>query len=153
MGEIALAVAAPRDLPDCSTTACPNTCQCAESKCATEIEACLADASCAKSQGCVDQCACGSLTCIAACATANPTAKGLATLKCLKSSCPSAAFDNATGAMEIALAVAAPRDLPDCSTTACPNTCQCAESKFAIEIEACLADASCAKSQSCVDQC
>merc|ERR1712061_697420 len=34
-------------MPDCSTTACPSKCQCIEANCATQINDCLADVTCA----------------------------------------------------------------------------------------------------------
>merc|ERR550539_845250 len=39
-------------LPDCSATACPSECTCAEAKCTAEINACLGDPTCAAGQRC-----------------------------------------------------------------------------------------------------
>merc|ERR1712066_526755 len=76
-------------LPDCSKTGCPAKCQCGESKCADEINACLADASCAAGQDCVDACPCGSNSCLAACAVKHPSTKGASVLACVEKNCAS----------------------------------------------------------------
>merc|ERR1712217_94714 len=73
---------------DCSTTACPSTCTCAKSKCASEINDCLSDASCASGQSCVDQCKCGDRGCLVGCQLRNPSAKAVGVMKCVMSSCP-----------------------------------------------------------------
>lgn len=76
------------DLPACNKTACVSKCQCGERHCATEIEACLADATCSSSQACVEACPCGSNVCLAKCAVAYPSAAGLSVLTCLTRNCP-----------------------------------------------------------------
>jgi len=75
-------------LPDCSKTACPAKCQCGTQKCPSQIEACLADKSCAAGEECANACPCGSMACLAACAAKHPTAKGFAVLSCVQTACP-----------------------------------------------------------------
>jgi len=133
------AAAAAAALPDCSTTACPAKCQCAEQHCHKEISDCLADTACARGQACAEACPCGDDKCLAGCALKHPTPKGLVTLKCMKANCPSAT----------AAAVA----LPNCSAAACPATCQCAEKRCQKEISDCLSDTACASGQACVGAC
>merc|ERR1711948_108804 len=74
-------------MPDCKTTACPSKCQCIESKCAPQINDCLADATCASGQACADACACGDTACITNCAKKDPSPKALPLLICAKTNC------------------------------------------------------------------
>merc|ERR1712100_489866 len=97
-------------LPDCSKTACPSKCQCAEQKCTKQITDCLGDESCASGQACIDKCACGDRACLLSCAKTIKSAKALPLAFCLERQC---------GATQSA------RALPDCSKTACPSKCQC----------------------------
>merc|ERR1719265_450246 len=71
---------------DCSGAACPSICGCANDKCASAVDACLADSSCASAQSCVLACACGDTACAAACAASAGSA-ATAVLGCLTSSC------------------------------------------------------------------
>ena len=74
-------------LPDCSTTACPAKCTCAEKACTTQLEACLADPICAAEQECADKCPCGSTMCLFGCVAKHASAKGAAALKCVEANC------------------------------------------------------------------
>merc|ERR1711907_393234 len=125
-------------MPDCSQTACPSKCQCAESKCSKQITDCLSDASCAAGQSCIDKCACGDRACLLSCAKSIKSVKALPLAMCLETQCKA---EESVGA------------LPDCSKTACPSKCQCAEQKCTKQITDCLSDASCAVGQSCIDKC
>merc|ERR1711907_123761 len=125
-------------LPDCSKTACPSKCHCAEQKCTKQITDCLSDASCAAGQSCIDKCACGDRACLLSCAKSIKSVKALPLAMCLETQCKA---EESVGA------------LPDCSKTACPSKCQCAEQKCTKQITDCLSDASCAAGQSCIDKC
>merc|ERR1719456_2241208 len=105
-------VRAAMGMPDCSKTACPSTCQCAESKCGDVINDCLADSTCSQGESCADACPCGSDSCLAGCAIKHMSMKGAAVLTCVKKNCPGQSN------------VTAVRAMPDCSKTACPSTCQ-----------------------------
>merc|ERR1712028_181111 len=74
-------------LPDCSATACPSKCQCAEAKCTKQINNCLGDASCAKGKSCIDKCACGDTACVLACAKSIRSFKALPLAACLEKQC------------------------------------------------------------------
>merc|ERR1712025_1182179 len=121
---------------DCSTAACPDQCECSLSKCGSEIDACLADATCAQGQARALACPCSDTACSLKCAAANPSTKALPVANCINSNCASVA----------ASAV-------DCSTAACPDQCECSLSKCASEIDSCLADATCAQGQACALAC
>merc|ERR1712146_651814 len=43
---------------DCSGATCAQVCECANDKCSSQVDACLADSACASAQSCVLQCAC-----------------------------------------------------------------------------------------------
>merc|ERR1740123_1060357 len=129
-------------MPDCGQTACPRVCECTEKSCASEINACLADTACAGSQDCAFKCGCGDIGCLTKCAWQHPSPKAFPLVTCLARNCK-AAIEEAPKA----------RAMPDCSKTACPSTCQCAETSCAAQIDACLADSTCAAGQGCVDQC
>jgi len=76
-------------MPDCGTTACPSTCKCVEDHCASQINDCLSDPTCATGQGCIDACKCGDKACAAGCAANTPSPKGLAILTCAETNgCP-----------------------------------------------------------------
>merc|ERR1719183_1046491 len=128
----------PNALPDCSKAACPSKCQCAEQKCTKQITDCLSDASCASGQSCIDKCACGDKACLLSCAKTIKSPKALPLAMCLETRC---------GAEETVNA------LPDCSKTACPSKCQCAEQKCTKAITDCLSDASCAADRACIEKC
>merc|ERR1711977_499112 len=88
-------------LPDCSKTACPSKCKCAEKKCTKQITDCLSDASCAAGQTCIDKCACGDKACLLGCAKGIKSSKALPLAMCLETKC---------GAVD-----AVSTDMPDCS--------------------------------------
>merc|ERR1712072_1353782 len=96
-------------LPDCSKTACPSKCQCAEQKCTKQITDCLNDASCASGQACINKCACGDRACLLSCAKSIKSVKALPLAMCLETQCK---------------AEESVRALPDCSKAACPSKCQ-----------------------------
>merc|ERR1712043_87248 len=62
---------------DCSTAVCKTDCECANDKCASQIDTCLADATCAQGQDCAFACACGDDACALKCAKDSPSAKAL----------------------------------------------------------------------------
>merc|ERR1711937_1108252 len=72
---------------DCSDDVCPSRCACANDKCSSEIDACLADATCAKGQACAKACACGDTACSLKCVAANPSAKAAPVGKCIQDNC------------------------------------------------------------------
>merc|ERR1711982_46543 len=74
---------------DCSGSACPSACACANDKCGDVIDACLADSACAAGQTCAFACACGDTACTLKCAAANPSSKALPVANCINSQCPS----------------------------------------------------------------
>merc|ERR1711904_493814 len=119
---------------DCSDDVCPSRCACANDKCSSEIDACLADATCAKGQACAKACACGDTACSLKCVAANPSAKAAPVGKCIQDNC-----ESLKGV--------------DCSDDVCPSRCACANDKCSSEIDACLADATCAKGQACAKAC
>merc|ERR1712086_848233 len=80
---------APADLPDCSSTACPAKCTCAEQKCTKEATDCLADGTCGGSQTCAFACKCGDDKCLAGCAIMHPSPLALPLLQCVEKNCPS----------------------------------------------------------------
>merc|ERR1719350_257492 len=122
---------------DCSKSACQTECKCALDKCGSQIDACLADATCAKGQDCALQCACGDKVCQLKCAAQNPSAKALPVATCITKNCASSLKADAV----------------DCSKSACPKDCECALNKCGSQIDACLADATCAKGQDCALAC
>merc|ERR1712217_889802 len=132
-------VAAPQDI-DCSKATCQKDCECAKTNCADSVNACLADATCAKGQSCAFACACGDKACALKCAAANPSPKALPVALCINSKCASD------------MEVAAPEDI-DCSKATCQKDCECAKTNCADGVNACLADVTCAKGQSCAFAC
>merc|ERR1712187_257833 len=122
---------------DCSKAACQTACTCSLDKCADSINACLADATCAKGQSCAEACACGDTACSLNCATQAGSPLALPVATCINSKCAS---------VEAAPAV-------DGSKAACQDACTCSLDKCADSINACLADATCAKGQSCALGC
>jgi len=72
---------------DCSTAACKDQCECSNDKCATELETCLSDATCAKAQDCALACPCSDNACIVKCAAASPSVKALPAAQCINSKC------------------------------------------------------------------
>merc|ERR1712151_1372097 len=100
--------------PDCSKMACPKVCGCTESKCASQVSACLADETCARLQGCVQACKCGDHVCTLGCAMKHPTTKVMPLFQCTKANCWSKADMPAqTSVFEPLAALAAPA-APDC---------------------------------------
>merc|ERR1712014_458118 len=135
-------VAAPEDI-DCSKATCQKDCECAKKNCADSVNACLADATCAKGQSCAFACACGDTACALKCAAANPSPKALPVAQCITKNCASedvSAIRGFTGGV-------------DCSKSACEKECKCSLEKCADSINSCLADATCAKGQSCALGC
>merc|ERR1719458_710486 len=74
---------------DCSKAGCTADCECSNVKCATELDTCLSDATCAKAQDCALACPCDDNACILKCAAANPSVKALPAGKCIISNCGS----------------------------------------------------------------
>merc|ERR1711976_441449 len=72
---------------DCSSATCTDVCQCANSKCSSQVDACLADSACASAQSCVFGCACGDVACAAACAAASGSSLANDVITCLSSNC------------------------------------------------------------------
>merc|ERR1712019_217995 len=121
---------------DCSKATCQEECECSLKSCADPINACLADATCAKGQSCALGCACGDTACSLNCATQAGSPLALPVATCINSKCSS---------LE-STAI-------DCSTAACPEECECSLKQCADPINACLADATCATGQSCAKSC
>merc|ERR1712127_282796 len=85
---------------DCSTSACPAECTCSLDKCADSVNACLADATCAKGQTCALACPCGDASCSLTCASQAGSPLALPVAQCVNSKCVSmeAAVDCSTSA-------------------------------------------------------
>merc|ERR1711908_196612 len=47
---------------DCSGATCSSVCACANDKCSSQVDACLADSTCASAQTCVLGCSCGDVS-------------------------------------------------------------------------------------------
>merc|ERR1712107_939168 len=77
---------------DCSTSACPDSCACSLDQCATEINACLADDTCAAAQSCALACPCNDDACVLKCAASSPSIKALPAANCINSKCSSASL-------------------------------------------------------------
>merc|ERR1712063_74448 len=103
-----------------------------------EVNTCLADAKCAKSQDCAFTCACNDNACMLKCAAKSPSIKALPAAKCINSECSS----SVSSSLDI-----------DCTTSACPDQCNCSLDKCASQIDACLAVPNCATSQDCALAC
>merc|ERR1739844_871555 len=100
-------------MPDCSSTACPSKCQCAEQKCSQQITDCLNDASCAAGQECIEKCACGDTACLLGCAKSIKSPKALPVALCVESQCGGVSLATALGRGSLATG-----GMPDCSSTA-----------------------------------
>jgi len=122
---------------DCSGATCTDVCDCANSKCSSQVDACLADASCSSAETCVFSCACGDVACAATCAATSGSSLANDVITCLSTSCTSQQQPAAV----------------DCSGATCTDVCTCANSKCSSQVDACLADASCASAQTCVLGC
>merc|ERR1712232_1123567 len=72
---------------DCSGATCASVCSCANAKCSSEVDACLADSACASAQTCVLGCACGDVACAATCAASSGSSLANNVISCLSSSC------------------------------------------------------------------
>merc|ERR1712241_1602231 len=120
-------IGAVRSLPDCKTSGCPSECECAEKSRVSEINACLADATCSAGEDCVLQCPCNDMTCYGNCFAAPPSPLALTVLQCVQKNCKhEAPVLNVTAST-----------LPDCSkVSACPSECDCAEKTCTAEINA-----------------
>merc|ERR1711953_678625 len=103
-----------------------------------QVDARLADSSCASSRDCAFSCACGDDACLLKCAAAGPSIKALPLANCITTNC------------ESGLKAAA---RPDCSASACQDSCECSYVKCSDQVDACLADSSCASSQDCAFSC
>merc|ERR1712093_833632 len=101
---------------DCTKAACQKECECTLTKCKSQVDACLADATCAKAQGCALGCACGDKACSLKCAAANPSPKALPVALCINANCASDAT------------VSTPEDI-DCTKAACQKECECTLTK------------------------
>merc|ERR1712050_169529 len=93
---------------DCSTATCQSACTCSLQQCGSQIDACLADAACAKGQACALGCACGDTQCSLNCATQAGSPLALPVATCINSKCSS----------EAAPAV-------DCTKATCQSECEC----------------------------
>merc|ERR1712151_846815 len=101
--------------PDCSKMACPKVCGCTESKCASQVSACLADETCARLQGCAKACKCGDHACTLGCAMKHPTIKVMPLFQCTKSKCWSKADMPAQPSVLAPFAALSVPTAPDCS--------------------------------------
>merc|ERR1711879_860464 len=72
---------------DCSGATCSSVCTCANDKCSSQVDACLADSTCASAQTCVLGCSCGDVACAAACAASSGSSLATDVITCLSSSC------------------------------------------------------------------
>merc|ERR1712046_254001 len=72
---------------DCSGATCSSVCACANDKCSSQVDACLADSTCASAQTCVLGCSCGDVSCAAACAASSGSSLANAVISCLSTSC------------------------------------------------------------------
>jgi len=72
---------------DCSGATCASVCSCANDKCSSEVDACLADSACASAQTCVLACSCGDTACAASCAASSGSSLANNVITCLSSSC------------------------------------------------------------------
>jgi len=70
---------------DCSTTACPSSCECIQGAC--DVDSCHADAACTAAESCAMACACGDDSCALSCAASNPSEVTNALLGCWQSNC------------------------------------------------------------------
>merc|ERR1719424_841597 len=102
--------------PDCSKMACQPVCQCTESKCTKQMDACLDNSHCASLQGCVAGCSCGDHTCTIGCALKNPLAlfQAKELLSCTKANCWSET-DTMLNQTFASIEIVAPPAPPDCS--------------------------------------
>merc|ERR1711976_781876 len=93
---------------DCKTATCESACTCSLQQCGSQIDACLADAACAKGQACALGCACGDTSCSLNCATQAGSPLALPVAECINSKCSSVE--------ETAV---------DCSKATCQSECEC----------------------------
>merc|ERR1712072_191247 len=70
---------------DCSGATCASVCSCANDKCSSDVDACLANSACASAQTCVLGCSCGDVACAAACAAASGSSLANDVISCLSS--------------------------------------------------------------------
>merc|ERR1712048_1284719 len=113
--------------------------ECSVKACADPINACLANATCSKGQQCALGCACGDTACSLNCATQAGSPLALPVATCVNSKCSSS--DDAV------------LEAVDCTKATCQSECECSLKECADPINACLADATCAKGQSCALGC
>jgi len=74
---------------DCTKAACQSQCECSLKSCSDPINACLADATCAKGQACAQACACSDTACMLNCATQAGSPLALPVATCINSKCTS----------------------------------------------------------------
>merc|ERR1712028_145467 len=125
---------------DCSASACPAACTCSLDKCASQVDACLADSTCAAAEDCVLKCACGDAFCLAACISANPSPLAAAAATCINTNCNGESIQSDFSGI-------------DCSASACPAACTCSLDKCSSQVDACLADSTCVSAEDCVLKC
>merc|ERR1712222_53480 len=104
---------------DCSTATCGSVFECANDKCSSQVDSCLADSTCASAQACVFGCSCGDVACAAACAASSGSSLANNVITCLSSSCTSVAATS-TGV--------------DCSAATCSSVCACANDKCSSQL-------------------
>jgi len=125
---------------DCDTASCPETCACSLSQCKAAVNDCLNDAECAKQHDCAFKCGCGDEECLLQCVESSESPFAASLLECVKGNCKTD-FRNANiGSV-------------DCEAASCKEACQCSMDKCASSVNACLADADCAKVQDCAMGC
>merc|ERR1712232_260984 len=61
----------------CSKYKCKSKCECAASKCKTDMDACYKDSACKKVYDCLAECACGDMMCAMKCKSSSSKAKAL----------------------------------------------------------------------------
>merc|ERR1712048_1280071 len=96
---------------DCSKATCQEECECSLKSCADPINACLADATCAKGQSCALGCACGDTACSLNCATQAGSPLALPVATCINSKCSSSDDDVNGGTIGLTI-----KDCGDAST-------------------------------------
>merc|ERR1712048_154595 len=104
---------------DCSKATCQEECECSLKSCADPINACLADATCAKGQSCALGCACGDTACSLNCATQAGSPLALPVATCINSKC--ASLESSSGTLAITFS--------DCGDASTHGKCQDIEPK------------------------
>lgn len=78
-------------LPDCSKKSCPSKCECAEAKCASQLQDCLNDYICTRGEDCANLCPCDDLACLAVCAGIHSSLTTWALYTCASDTCSNTA--------------------------------------------------------------